>query len=68
MGEWEVIWEGTGGEVSCNRAADTKGRLMGKAPEGPHVYHKDGFYYLLVAEGMSPPSAPQAGLPLSDES
>ncbi|KAL2114482.1 hypothetical protein VUR80DRAFT_5967 [Thermomyces stellatus] len=35
VGEWEVIWEGTGGE----------------APEGPHIYYKDGFYYLLVAEG-----------------
>lgn len=22
-----------------------------KAPEGPHIYHKDGYYYLLVAEG-----------------
>ncbi|SPN99011.1 related to beta-xylosidase [Cephalotrichum gorgonifer] len=35
VGEWEVIWEGTGGQ----------------APEGPHIYHKDGYYYLLVAEG-----------------
>ncbi|KAB8217941.1 glycosyl hydrolase [Aspergillus novoparasiticus] len=23
----------------------------GKVPEGPHVYHKDGWYYLLIAEG-----------------
>ena len=29
------LWEGTGG----------------KYPEAPHLYHKDGWYYLLVAEG-----------------
>ena len=22
-----------------------------QAPEGPHIYHKDGYYYLLAAEG-----------------
>lgn len=37
-----------------------------KAPEGPHIYHKDGFYYLLVAEGM-PPHAPQRR-PIPDKS
>ncbi|KDQ50865.1 glycoside hydrolase family 43 protein [Jaapia argillacea MUCL 33604] len=31
----EVLWTGTGGI----------------APEGPHVYKRDGFYYLLIAEG-----------------
>ncbi|KAI0871735.1 glycoside hydrolase family 43 protein [Hypoxylon argillaceum] len=35
VGEWKTIWEGTGGS----------------APEGPHVYRKDGWYYLLAAEG-----------------
>lgn len=35
VGEFRVIWNGTGG----------------LAPEGPHIYHKDGWYYLLVAEG-----------------
>ncbi|KAI0103991.1 glycosyl hydrolase [Nemania sp. FL0031] len=35
LGEWKTIWEGTGGS----------------APEGPHIYRKDGWYYLLVAEG-----------------
>jgi len=30
-----TLWSGTGGE----------------APEGPHLYKKDGFYYLLIAEG-----------------
>ncbi|KAK4677194.1 hypothetical protein QC764_407420 [Podospora pseudoanserina] len=35
VGEWNVIWNGTGG----------------LAPEGPHIYHKDGWYYLLAAEG-----------------
>ncbi|KAK3303399.1 glycoside hydrolase family 43 protein [Chaetomium strumarium] len=34
-GEWRVIWNGTGG----------------MAPEGPHIYRKDGCYYLLAAEG-----------------
>ncbi|KAI0138903.1 glycoside hydrolase family 43 protein [Hypoxylon sp. NC0597] len=35
VGEWETVWNGTGGT----------------APEGPHIYLKDGWYYLLAAEG-----------------
>ncbi|KAJ9151208.1 Beta-xylosidase [Pleurostoma richardsiae] len=35
IGEWKVLWNGTGGE----------------APEGPHIYRKDGYYYLQAAEG-----------------
>ncbi|KAI1424650.1 glycosyl hydrolase [Xylaria sp. FL1777] len=35
VGEWKTIWNGTGGS----------------APEGPHIYHKDSWYYLLTAEG-----------------
>ncbi|KAF4781077.1 hypothetical protein HER10_EVM0006843 [Colletotrichum scovillei] len=35
VGEWKTIWNGTGG----------------MAPEGPHIYRKDGYYYLLAAEG-----------------
>ncbi|KAI1504716.1 glycoside hydrolase family 43 protein [Biscogniauxia marginata] len=35
VGEWISIWNGTGGT----------------APEGPHIYLKDGWYYLLAAEG-----------------
>ncbi|KXX73505.1 Non-reducing end alpha-L-arabinofuranosidase BoGH43B [Madurella mycetomatis] len=35
VGEWRIIWNGTGG----------------LAPEGPHIYRKDGWYYLLAAEG-----------------
>ncbi|KAI1763394.1 glycoside hydrolase family 43 protein [Hypoxylon sp. FL1150] len=35
VGEWEVLWNGTGGT----------------APEGPHIFQKDGWYYLLIAEG-----------------
>ncbi|KAF5698522.1 glycoside hydrolase family 43 [Fusarium mundagurra] len=31
------LWEGTGGS----------------SPEGPHIYKKDGFYYLLIAEGRT---------------
>ena len=31
----KVIWRGTGGRY----------------PEGPHIYHKDGWYYLLISEG-----------------
>ncbi|TFK27128.1 arabinofuranosidase [Coprinopsis marcescibilis] len=34
-GEWYHIWNGTGG----------------MAPEGPHIYRKDGYYYLMAAEG-----------------
>ncbi|KAF2267527.1 xylosidase : arab-like proteininofuranosidase [Lojkania enalia] len=33
--QWTNLWNGTGG----------------LAPEGPHIYEKDGYYYLLVAEG-----------------
>lgn len=31
----KLIWEGTGGRY----------------PEAPHIYKKDGFYYLMIAEG-----------------
>ncbi|KAF2690224.1 glycoside hydrolase family 43 protein [Lentithecium fluviatile CBS 122367] len=34
-GNWTNLWNGTGG----------------LAPEGPHIYKKDGYYYLLLAEG-----------------
>ena len=34
------IWNGTGGSN----------------PEGPHIYKKDGYYYLLIAEGGSGPN------------
>lgn len=33
--ESKVIWRGTGGRY----------------PEGPHIYKKDGYYYLLISEG-----------------
>ncbi|GCE12274.1 glycoside hydrolase family 43 protein [Tengunoibacter tsumagoiensis] len=33
--EPRIIWQGTGG----------------KGPEGPHLFKKDGLYYLLIAEG-----------------
>jgi beta-xylosidase len=35
VGEYVDIWNGTGGE----------------APEGPHIYKKDDWYYLMIAEG-----------------
>ena len=35
LSESQTIWEGTGGRY----------------PEGPHIYKKDGWYYLLIAEG-----------------
>ncbi|KAH8587255.1 xylosidase : arabinofuranosidase [Bisporella sp. PMI_857] len=35
QGTLSSIWSGTGGS----------------APEGPHIYKKDGYYYLMVAEG-----------------
>ena len=33
--ESRQIWQGTGGRY----------------PEGPHIYYKDGYYYLLISEG-----------------
>ncbi|KAF2733436.1 xylosidase : arab-like proteininofuranosidase [Polyplosphaeria fusca] len=33
--DWTNLWNGTGG----------------LAPEGPHIYAKDGYHYLLIAEG-----------------
>ncbi|KAK1463748.1 beta-xylosidase [Colletotrichum cuscutae] len=36
VGEWRTIWNGTGG----------------MAPEGPHIYRNDGYYYLLAAEDL----------------
>ncbi|KAF9041681.1 glycoside hydrolase family 43 protein [Panaeolus papilionaceus] len=35
LSDWKLLWTGTGGI----------------APEGPHIFLKDGWYYLLVAEG-----------------
>lgn len=35
LGAPEAVWNGTGGNN----------------PEGPHIYKRDGFYYLLLAEG-----------------
>jgi beta-xylosidase len=32
---WTNLWNGTGG----------------LAPEGPHIYKKDGWHYLMIAEG-----------------
>ncbi|KAF2642550.1 xylosidase : arab-like proteininofuranosidase [Massarina eburnea CBS 473.64] len=34
-GNWTNLWNGTGG----------------LAPEGPHLYKKDGYHYLMIAEG-----------------
>ncbi len=35
VGEVSVLWEGTGGAY----------------PEGPHIFKKDGWYYLMISEG-----------------
>ena len=35
LSDTKIIWYGTGG----------------RCPEGPHMYKKDGWYYLLIAEG-----------------
>ncbi|MGK7395876.1 MAG: glycoside hydrolase family 43 protein [Candidatus Cyclobacteriaceae bacterium M3_2C_046] len=35
LSDIELIWSGTGGRY----------------PEGPHIYKKDGFYYLMISEG-----------------
>ncbi|OKP07442.1 Non-reducing end alpha-L-arabinofuranosidase BoGH43A [Penicillium subrubescens] len=32
-------------------ASDIWSGHTGKVPEGPHIYKKDGYYYLLIAEG-----------------
>jgi beta-xylosidase len=38
------------GKLLCPIKELWKGH-SGIIPEGPHIYHKDGYYYLLVAEG-----------------
>ena len=47
---WTNLWSGTGGLVGklfqCLLNAYST-----QAPEGPHIYRKDGYYYLLIAEG-----------------
>ena len=30
-----------------------------QAPEGPHIYRKDGWYYMLAAEGELPVERPR---------
>lgn len=40
LSDIQVIWKGSDGSV------DGKSDI-----EGPHMYHKDGFYYLLAADG-----------------
>ncbi|KAJ4417160.1 hypothetical protein N0V82_006360, partial [Gnomoniopsis sp. IMI 355080] len=35
LSDWQTLWNGTGGQ----------------APEGPHLYLKDDWYYLVAAEG-----------------
>ncbi|KAL4905773.1 hypothetical protein BDW74DRAFT_177471 [Aspergillus multicolor] len=35
LSPWRDIWTGA----------------TGKVPEGPHIYHRDGWFYLLIAEG-----------------
>ena len=53
-GEPKTIWEGTGGFVrSFVLVAFFSDLFPLQAPEGPHIYKRnDGFYYLLIAEGM----------------
>lgn len=41
-------------ETGCKKISDAKLLYYGtnkRAPEGPHIYKKDGYYYLLQAEG-----------------
>lgn len=46
------MWSGTGGHVRVSAAAlSYLMRCSNQAPEGPHVYLKDGWYYMLLAEG-----------------
>ena len=51
-----TIWNGTGGLVSCLNDSHrfvALNEIALEAPEGPHIYQRnDGYYYLLIAEGM----------------
>ena len=38
------------GEILSEKKAISYG-TVGKCPEGPHIYKKDGYYYLMIAEG-----------------
>jgi beta-xylosidase len=50
-----TLWNGTGGLVGLlltdEDPTDEDHHAALQAPEGPHLYKKDGYYYLLIAEG-----------------
>lgn len=52
-GEPVKIWNGTGGLVKCSILPFLPLLLtyQTQAPEGPHIYQRNGYYYLLIAEG-----------------
>lgn len=44
-------WYGWPGKLDAEHFPIAPKAKCVEAPEGPHVYLKDGYYYLLVAEG-----------------
>lgn len=55
-----TIWTGTGGQVITMSLefpilVSSNTRPPGQAPEGPHFYFKNGYYYLMIAEGTKIP-------------
>ncbi|KAK6086702.1 Non-reducing end alpha-L-arabinofuranosidase BoGH43A 7 [Seiridium cupressi] len=51
VGEWVTIWNGTGGLVGPVLSVDwAYSADLSVGTRGPHIYFKDGYYYLLAAE------------------
>lgn len=50
LGVYQAEIDLANGKLLSKRTLICKG-IGGKAPEAPHVYKKDGFYYLIMAEG-----------------
>ena len=45
------------GRLTGGECEDLKGAMNGVIwPEGPHLYRKDGYYYLMIAEGGTGPA------------
>ena len=62
-GDWEIWIEELDLHAMCLKGAGTavwKGALKDCIwPEGPHLYKKDGWYYLMIAEGGTGPEQHQ---------
>jgi beta-xylosidase len=44
-------WDRRRGMFLFSTGCDAFLTVSNQAPEGPHIYRKDGWYYLLAAEG-----------------